>query len=759
MELPYIFRATLGGTALAVLPFCSAAQALTEKQVEQVAAKITVKITQPKNDDDGSGILVKKVGNRYTVLTAAHVIEGNKKIRITTPDGSTDTNILDYSKTKKYTKGIKNKDGYDLATVEFTSNRNYQIAKLGNARKMSIGTPIYVAGFPAPTSGRRYLAPGGNAPIGKLNFPSPGKVLANAHVKVPHGEQLVYSSNTLPGMSGGPILNGEGELVAVHTAGSAARQRKTNYQDRDGGENSITILYKSDRNWGIPIQSYLLLLAGRKPQVKSIKGSLRPDDSYVLAVAPLDNYNKEKNPDDRKLSVQNFDKLIKSHPNYAAAYAGRADAQSSPKTISASLQDYSTAISLDPTNAYYYTERGNAYNYLKQYATAKLDYDKALYFQPNYSIAFGNRGVNYNYLKQYELALQDLNEAIKLDPNNADFYDQRGATFNELKKYELALKDFGKAIELDPSNINAYNNQGVIYNKLKKYELALKDLNKAIELDPKYATPYNNRGMTYDGQKKHELALKDYSKAIELDPKKASAYHNRGNTYFKLMKFELSLKDRDKAIELDPNDADFYVGRGSTYAAQCPRDNSDNAPEQCQKAFLDFNQAIKLNPNDAVTYAIRGVIYNNLKQYELAIKDFNQAIKLDPSNAEFHIQRSGIYNNLKQYELALQDYNQAIKLDPSNAEFHIRRGDIHFLKKKYELSLQEFGEAIKLDPSNAKAYNNRGTTYYVGLKENSKARQDFQKAATLFKQQGNELGYKGAIEWLEIIDNSRPNNK
>lgn len=54
--------------------------------VARIAEGITVRI---EGATQGSGVLVKKEGNRYTVLTAWHVVEGNRPgegLAIFTPD-------------------------------------------------------------------------------------------------------------------------------------------------------------------------------------------------------------------------------------------------------------------------------------------------------------------------------------------------------------------------------------------------------------------------------------------------------------------------------------------------------------------------------------------------------------------------------------------------------------------------------------------------------------------------------------------------
>ncbi|MFM6270298.1 MAG: serine protease, partial [Dolichospermum sp.] len=149
--------------------------------------QITVKID---GQNQGTGIIVNKAGNRYTVLTNHHVVREQGKYILITPDG------------KKYnfnSSDIKKLPDLDLAVVEFTSNDNYTVATLGDSDKLTESTPIYNAGWSVNDS--RCLKGCYRFYNGIINGISPNPQ---------EGYALIMSNNTLPGMSGGPILNAQG---------------------------------------------------------------------------------------------------------------------------------------------------------------------------------------------------------------------------------------------------------------------------------------------------------------------------------------------------------------------------------------------------------------------------------------------------------------------------------------------------------------------------------------------------------------------
>jgi hypothetical protein len=180
-----------------------AQQTLNTESIARIAQAITVRI---EGATQGSGVLVKREGNRYTVLTAWHVVSGQRpgeELAIYTPDGR--SHSLEPG-------SIKRVGQVDLGLLTFSSANSYQIARIGDAQSVSSGSSIFVAGFPLPTS---------SVPSRFFRFRD-GLLEANALAPVPNGYQLLYSNQTHPGMSGGAVLNRQGELVGIHASAERA---------------------------------------------------------------------------------------------------------------------------------------------------------------------------------------------------------------------------------------------------------------------------------------------------------------------------------------------------------------------------------------------------------------------------------------------------------------------------------------------------------------------------------------------------------
>jgi len=179
----------LGTTTLALVQY-QTVFALTPVEVNDIAKQITVMIGGL--DGKGSGVIIDKDGNTYTVLTAYHVIKNPGVYDIITYDGE-----------KYRIERSQNVGKLDLALVKFTSSKNYPIAKIADSRTVREGSTVYYTGFPAE----------------KANQPRNYRFIRadiTGRSQNQEGYELSYNGSALPGMSGGPVLNEEGLLIAIH---------------------------------------------------------------------------------------------------------------------------------------------------------------------------------------------------------------------------------------------------------------------------------------------------------------------------------------------------------------------------------------------------------------------------------------------------------------------------------------------------------------------------------------------------------------
>ncbi|WP_310485542.1 serine protease [Chamaesiphon sp. VAR_48_metabat_403] len=203
--------------------------AKTPVQVGEIARAITVLISEPNSQ--GSGVIIQRQGDTYTVLTTRSVVRQKADYKITTPD---DRQYQIVSGSLRVAPG-----DIDLAVVKFKSTTNYATAKLGNSNSLKSGMALYLAGFSAPST----------AITQSIFGLTSGAVIANSNKIFRNGYSLI-SNITRPGMAGGAVLNNDGELVAIHGQGDSLSER-LRQRDSDGNKTGF--------NLGIPIDRFITI--------------------------------------------------------------------------------------------------------------------------------------------------------------------------------------------------------------------------------------------------------------------------------------------------------------------------------------------------------------------------------------------------------------------------------------------------------------------------------------------------------------------
>ncbi|WP_293157550.1 MULTISPECIES: serine protease [unclassified Microcoleus] len=216
------------------------------KELEQLARSIAVKIRG--KDALGSGISIGKQGNVYTVVTNDHVLlGGNPPYSVETPDGKIHPAV------KILTNSLK---GNDLALLQFRSdNTDYAVAAFGSAP--AIGEPVFAAGFPyAEATSQTAISVSE-----KQGFVfKTGRVSLVLDKPLQRGYRIGYTNDLEKGMSGGPLLNRRGEVVAINGM-HAEPILDTAYVFQDGSQPSASLLEQMRRySWGIPAETLVNLV-------------------------------------------------------------------------------------------------------------------------------------------------------------------------------------------------------------------------------------------------------------------------------------------------------------------------------------------------------------------------------------------------------------------------------------------------------------------------------------------------------------------
>ncbi|MEN8443729.1 MAG: DUF2808 domain-containing protein [Cyanobacteria bacterium J06555_13] len=221
IKIPLIF---LGISALSTPLFFS----LNPTEINATAKQGTVRVN---GQSPGSGVIFKREGDRYYVLTAKHVVETPDEYEIITADEQ--VYPLEYA-------NIHAMEGMDLAVAEFESEQAYTTVELGNSDAVTEGDDVFVAGWPQSGEAIPYI----------YQFIS-GSISGLATRPLPGGYGLIYTNTARQGMSGGPVLNDKGKVVGIHGRAEGKEIYLPN------SELDTTIV-RDGFSLGVPINTFLV---------------------------------------------------------------------------------------------------------------------------------------------------------------------------------------------------------------------------------------------------------------------------------------------------------------------------------------------------------------------------------------------------------------------------------------------------------------------------------------------------------------------
>jgi serine protease Do len=261
--------------------------------LKQQTRQITVKVLA--SDTWGSGILIGQHQSVYTVLTNHHVLQGRSDYRVQTPDGRS------YAASNYQGNNFSNND---LALLQFISTDTSYVLAAFSRRELAAGEAVFAAGFPIE-SDRILVHPDESDPEDQgFRFTS-GQVVLVSEKALRGGYQLGYTNDIEKGMSGGPVLNASGEVIAINGM-HAYPLWGDPYIFADGSRPCDALHQLMEKtSWAIPTETFL---------------SMIPD--ALLAANPA--------------SIQVFPPLSSSEPTPEAVSTTQASSSASLQQIEAS---------------------------------------------------------------------------------------------------------------------------------------------------------------------------------------------------------------------------------------------------------------------------------------------------------------------------------------------------------------------------------------------------------------------------------------
>ncbi|WP_242040542.1 tetratricopeptide repeat-containing serine protease family protein [Coleofasciculus sp. FACHB-1120] len=498
----------------------------TSGEIAKQVGNSVVLITYADTEGSGSGFFVSGENKVCTVLTARHVVAPSSKLKLQTND-------------RKFWNSatIQNFPNQDLALITFdpgSENCPYKALELGDSDTVNVGDGIYITGFPGGSSAPQFV-PGTVSALGKLS----------------DGYGISYPVITTRGMSGGPVVNTAGKIIAIHGRSERelvekAERTGENLPPQQQSAQSVNSADGDAQNtfkWGIPSNTYKVNLS-----------KILAEAAATTKAEELLNSGNDLLVSERyKEAVIDYDKAIEIKPDYHEAWNNRGYGLRKLEQYQEAIASYDKAIQIKPDKHEAWAGRGYTLDELQQYREAIASYDKAIQFKPDFHEAWYNRGLALRKLEQYQEAIASYDKAIQIKPDKHEAWYGRGYTLDELQQYREAIASYDKAIQFKPDFHEAWAGRGYALGELQQYQEAIASYDKAIQFKPDFHEVWASRGYALGELQQYEKAIASYDKAIQFKPDKHEAWAGRGYALGELQQYEKAIASYDKAIQFKPD--------------------------------------------------------------------------------------------------------------------------------------------------------------------------------------------------------------
>ncbi len=217
--------------------------------IEQTARQVSVRIFPA--GESGSGVIVARQGNVYTVITNAHVVGSEDQYKVMTSDG------IMHSARRLPSNSF---NGLDLALITFESSNNYWVAEL-NLNPVAPGERLYSAGFPGYYyPNEREIQSTEDWGTGAFALTA-GQAGMYSHKPLLQGYQLGYTNEVREGMSGGAVIDEQGKLVGINGRLSYPVQGRSVFIYTDGTQVSPQLFQQIESlSWAIPVAAFQFVI-------------------------------------------------------------------------------------------------------------------------------------------------------------------------------------------------------------------------------------------------------------------------------------------------------------------------------------------------------------------------------------------------------------------------------------------------------------------------------------------------------------------
>lgn len=414
----------------------------------------------------GSSIVI---GDRY-LATNYHVVDGAHSLVIS---GLNDNYIKDYS-----VEVVAVDKNVDLAIIKVTDPEfeGFGLPTYGiSTTTADVGTDVIVLGYPMTTV------------MGQEIKLTTGVISSKTGYQ---GDPATYqiSAAVQPGNSGGPMFDGEGNLIGIVVS-------------------KITLA----ENVG-----YAIKLSNLRNLVESCSDRISFDYTNRISQLPLTEKIKKISPFVYYVKANTVSNGIVTNSS------GNGDFGSIPK---------------DPDVARDYLRAANQMVEDKRYDEAFVLVKKSVAAYPGKENNYLRAALAVDKFEEYEMAIESAQYCIEQKYNLQQCYQILATAYYAQEKWDESIRMWNKVLDNDRKNVSAYYYRAHAYKEKGDIENALRDFNAGLKFegvsDFNFAYFYNDLAYIYMDKGDIQTAEKYLDKTLELDHSSGNFLDSYGELMYK----------------------------------------------------------------------------------------------------------------------------------------------------------------------------------------------------------------------------------
>jgi tetratricopeptide (TPR) repeat protein len=432
---------------------------------------------------------------------------------------------------------------------------------------------------------------------------------------------------------GGPIVNGDGQLVGMLFVG----ERNLRFGVPVGSLASVPKSGKVTEFKAQTKENYFETVEGNYFAGRAALGldeqmTARVHLEKVVTINPADLqglllladiYSRQR---DYAEAAAAYRKITGIDPTRADAFYGLGAIlykQTQYKDAAAALEK---AAELGYTGKEVYFDLGGAYEAVPDFPKAAAAYEKYIASAPADAwTAYLRLGVCRTKTEEYDAAIKALLEAQKAQPRDAKVGEALAEAYAKAGRLTEAEAVYTAMAGFNPQEAKSYHTRAYqMYDAAGKYDLAAGPLKRIIELDPNNETNYYYLGLAYFKAQQYDAAVTAFEKAAAIKPDFEHAWYQVGSSYFSAKKYKEAAGAYKKYAALKPDDPSGWLNIGVAY----------NQAKDYEAALEPLKKCVELKPDNAVALANLAIVYINLKDNYSAKEIYNKLVTLDPAMAE-----------------------------------------------------------------------------------------------------------------------------